>query len=114
MAFTHRMRKPMSDQSALTLVPGDVDEVDARRVANLVAALRLASAGVPVFPVRLSQGPNGDWKKIPAIENWQAAASPDAARVGIWWDAFPDAVAGIALGKSGLLVMIDPLKSGPT
>jgi hypothetical protein len=94
-------------EQAAALERRRADEVDARRVANLVAALRLASAGVPVFPVRLSQGPKGDWKKIPAIENWQAAASADAARVGIWWDEFPDAVPGIALGKCRLVV-IDP------
>ena len=77
------------------------------RGANLASALRLASAGVPVFPVRVSKGSRGEWRKQPDIKDWQRAASTDAAIVERWWREFPDAVPGIALGRCGLVV-IDP------
>ena len=106
-------------EQAAALVPGREDDGIARgpdrHDANLAAALRLARAGVPVFPVRVFQGPNGEWKKLPAIKDWQRAASTDATQVESWWEQFPDAVAGIALGRCGLVV-VDPTatRAAPT
>jgi hypothetical protein len=66
-----------AEQSA-ALVPGREDDVAARgldrRGANLAAALWLVRAGMPVFPVRLFQGSRGEWRKLPAIKDWQRVA----------------------------------------
>jgi hypothetical protein len=78
-----------------------------RRDVNLAVAHRLANAGMPIFPVKATQGPNGGWRKIPAIKDWQQASSTDATHINGWWEQFPDAVPGIALGKCGLVV-VDP------
>ena len=78
-----------------------------RRQANLAAALHIANAGLPVFPVRLSQANDGEWRKSPAISGWQQAADTNEAVINDWWRQFPDAAPGIALGRCGLVV-VDP------
>jgi hypothetical protein len=63
----------------------------------LDAALRLASRGMHVIPLR---------GKIPVIENGSRSSSADPDQIRAWWSAHPEANIGIVTGPSGL-VMID-------
>jgi hypothetical protein len=73
---------------------------------NLDVALELAAAGIFVFPAIVSWNENAKkLDKKPAITGWREAATTDAARVAEWWRTFPDAVPGIGLGRSGLVVI---------
>ena len=44
------------------------------------AALDAAARGWPVFPVR-------PWAKIPAVTDWENAATTDPDRITAWWSA---------------------------
>jgi hypothetical protein len=68
-------------------------------------ALRHAAAGFSILPVNVFQDQNGDWKKPPMIRDWRNRATTDARQVHEWWKEFPNAVAGIELGRSGLIVI---------
>jgi hypothetical protein len=64
-----------------------------------------AAAGISVFPVRVIQGPDGRWKKRPAIKGWKDAATTDPDQIRKWWREFPEAVPGLELGRVGLVVI---------
>lgn len=69
---------------------------------NLEAALSLARAGAYVFPCQ-SSGPN---KKQPCKGvYWRSVSSRDEQKVRQLWTQHPDAVPGIDLAKSGMLVI---------
>lgn len=68
------------------------------------AAARAAAAGWPVFPVR----PRG---KIPAVADWETAASTNPDRITAWWRAAPWNI-GISTGRAGLLVVDLDLNRG--
>lgn len=72
-------------------------------------ALRLAEAGVSVFPCQ----PTGDTRKqpMPGVF-WRNQSTTDPDRVAAWWRRWPDAVVGIDLAKSGLLVIDCDRKDG--
>jgi hypothetical protein len=75
---------------------------------NLAAALELGAGGVPVFPAELLwNGEKGKFDKKPCINGWKDNATNDSEVLKRWWDQYPYAVPGIALGKAGLIV-IDP------
>jgi hypothetical protein len=60
---------------------------------NLTAALDLAGAGIPVFPVRLTwNSKKQKWDKPPAIDGWQNAATIDPERIRAWWRDLPQAL----------------------
>lgn len=61
------------------------------------AALAAARAGLFVFPVRVGA-------KIPAVKDWEAAATRDPAQIISWWAHRPYNL-GVAAGKSGLVVI---------
>jgi hypothetical protein len=61
------------------------------------AALRAAAAGWAVFPVRPAA-------KVPAITDWENAATTDAGQIREWWTARAWNI-GLATGPSGLLVI---------
>ena len=63
----------------------------------LSAALTAAQAGMQVFPVQ----PHG---KIPAVRQWEQAATTDPDAVTAWWQVRPYNI-GIATGPSGLVVV---------
>lgn len=70
------------------------------------AAVRAAAAGWPVFPVR----PRG---KIPAVADWETAASTDPDQIAAWWHAAPWNI-GISTGRAELLVVdLDPHRGAP-
>jgi hypothetical protein len=83
------------------------------RQANLDAALRLAAAGLPIFPVKVVRDGAGEWKKPPLVKDRQRVATTDPAQVKRWWDEFPDAVPGIELGQAGLVVVDTDRHGGP-
>lgn len=62
------------------------------------SALRLAGAGLYVFPLRPRD-------KRPAIEGWPDAATRDPERIAAWWAELPGANIGCACGPSGLVVL---------
>lgn len=67
-------------------------------------ALRYAARGWCVFPV---QG------KKPAIVRWPQLASSDPARIRKWWSKWPEANIGLAIERSGLVVLdVDPRNGG--
>jgi hypothetical protein len=73
---------------------------------NAMAAKRLASSGLAVFPAIVCW--NGAAKKLdkkPAIKSWQEAASTEAKQADIWWQQYPNAVPAIELGRAGLVVI---------
>jgi hypothetical protein len=81
---------------------------------NLEAALELAAAGLPVFPVRITYNPVAQkFNKQPCITGWQTKATADEAAVREFWGLFPYAVPGVALGRSGLVVLDADRHGGP-
>ncbi|GEO18686.1 DUF3987 domain-containing protein [Microvirga aerophila] len=81
---------------------------------NLKAALELAAAGLPVFPVRITYNPvTRKFNKQPCITGWQTKATANEAAVRQFWDLFPYAVPGAALGRSGLVVLDADRHGGP-
>ncbi|MHC2163116.1 bifunctional DNA primase/polymerase [Bradyrhizobium ottawaense] len=69
---------------------------------NLDVALNLARAGAFVFPCQ-SSGPN---KKQPCKGvYWRSASTRDEVQIRHLWSRHPDAVPGIDLAKSGLVVI---------
>ena len=89
---------------------------------RLTAALAMAASGWPVFPVhsvedgRCSCGrPDcGNTGKHPRTHQGVTDASTDPDQIKMWWDAWPQANIGVAMGqRSGLLALdIDPRHYG--
>jgi hypothetical protein len=78
----------------------------------VAAALRLAEAGIPVFPATISYDVKAaSWRKRPCFPEWQKWATTDSAMIKKWWSLFPNAAPAIALGKANLVV-IDPDRHG--
>jgi putative DNA primase/helicase len=71
---------------------------------NRDVALRLAEAGLAVFPA----GPD----KKPLVQ-WRALSSNDTDAIELWWHKWPDAVPGIDLGKSDIVVLDGDRHGGP-
>jgi len=67
---------------------------------NLSAALRLASAGLAVFPCSPAT-------KRPLTEHGFNDASADLAKVRAWWRQWPDAVPGLPTGRRNGVAVID-------
>jgi Bifunctional DNA primase/polymerase, N-terminal len=67
-------------------------------------ALRLAEAGIAIFPC----GPD---KK--ALIKWRKFSSSDVDAVAQWWTQFPNALPGIDLEKSDLIVLDGDRHGGP-
>ena len=83
-----------------------------RQRANFTAALRLADAGIPVFPATITHDEkSASWRKRPCFEAWQQAGTTDPTIIEKWWSKFPDAAPAIALGKANL-VIVDPDRHG--
>jgi hypothetical protein len=69
-------------------------------------ALRLAGAGIPIFPATLAWNErDGKFDKKPAITDWQTLASTEPEQIQAWWRILPAAVPGIELGRAGLIVI---------
>ena len=69
--------------------------MDANRLVQ--AALEYAGYGWHVLPIR-------EQSKLPAIKEWQHAASTDEEQIAAWWEKWPAANVGVLLGaKSGLI-----------
>ena len=76
--------------------------MDARVTGNIDVALELARSGAFVFPCQSS----GAHKKQPCKGvYWRSMSTRDESSIRAFWDRFPDAVPGIDLAKSGLLVI---------
>jgi predicted P-loop ATPase len=72
--------------------------------SNLKAALEMAQAGIPVFPMRVFK--TGDkWSKKPAIKGWRSKATTDPEVIEAWARADPTRVFGIELEAAGLIVI---------
>jgi Bifunctional DNA primase/polymerase, N-terminal len=85
----------------------------ANRSPNHSVAVRLAQAGLPIFPARLVRNETtGRWDKVPLVP-WRKVATSDLGQINEWWDAYPDAVPGIELGRVGLMVIDADRHGGP-
>jgi hypothetical protein len=71
---------------------------------TLEAALALADEGLHVFPV--------GHDKRPRIKRWEQEATLEEARIRSWWGRWPDAMVGVAPGRSGLVVVDVDVKAG--
>lgn len=81
---------------------------------NLSVALDLASVGLPVFPALAAYDTRSRrWTKRPLVRAWQSQATTDAERIREWWMQFPDAVPGLELGRTGLVVIDGDRHGGP-
>ena len=73
---------------------------------NLTTALKLAKAGLPVFPARAST-------KRPHVKDWPNVATTDAAQLKHWWRKWPDAMPALPTGeRSGVAVLDVDMKDG--
>lgn len=73
---------------------------------NLAAALKLAKAGLPIFPARASN-------KRPHVKGWPNVATTDEARLRAWWGKWPNAMPAIPTGeRSGIAVLDIDIKDG--
>ncbi len=76
--------------------------MDQRVTSNLDIAIDLARAGAFVFPCQSA----GEKKKQPCPGvYWRSVSTNDEAKIRALWSRFPDAVPGIDLAKTGLLVI---------
>jgi hypothetical protein len=66
---------------------------------NLDEALRLARAGICMHPCKWDE-PN---VKKPLITGWQTRATNIASEIKKFWAMHPNAIPGIAMGKSELV-----------
>ena len=71
---------------------------------NATAALRLADAGLHVFPVNQDKAP---------LVNWRNKSTYDPVTISKWWRRFPSALAGIDCGKANLVVIDCDRHGGP-
>src|SRR5688572_18479619 len=84
------------------------------RKTNLLAALSLGIARIPILPVRVCLNARSNcWNKQPYISGWQEKATVDPDEINEFWDTYPDALPGIALGKAGLVVLDADRHGGP-
>jgi hypothetical protein len=67
-------------------------------------ALRLAEAGIAIFPCSPDKKP---------LVKWREFSSCDADAVAMWWRQFPNALPGIDLEKSDLVVLDGDRHGGP-
>jgi hypothetical protein len=72
--------------------------------SNLKAALEMAQAGIPVFPMRVFKDGNR-WTKKPAIKGWRSKATTDLGTIAEWAKTDPTRVFGIELEAAGLVVI---------
>src|SRR5215204_2767885 len=74
---------------------------------NKTVALRLAQAGIYVFPCHADPANKPKFKSpiTEIIRSWSEQSTTDPALIEKWWARFPDAMPAIDLGKSGLLVL---------
>jgi predicted P-loop ATPase len=72
--------------------------------SNLKAALEVANAGIPVFPMRVFKD-SDKWTKMPAIKGWRSRATTDPGIIEAWAKADSTRVFGIELGAAGLIVI---------
>src|SRR5262249_3161734 len=77
----------------------------ARTDRNLLAALDLARAEIPILPAIITPDGNGGWIKKPARKGWQKGATTNQAKVRGLWRVFPNSVPAIATGEAGLIVI---------
>lgn len=90
----------MQEQSGI-LIPQNSPRIDNPTLAE---ALKLAQAGVPVFPVSQDRKP---------LVKWKEAATDDMAQVRRWWGRWPDAMPAMPTGAmSGISVLDVDMKNG--
>ena len=67
-------------------------------------ALRYAEAGWPVFPCQRDKAPIGD-----LVRNGVLDATTDPVTIQKWWEQYPEANIGFAVGEAGMVVIdFDP------
>ena len=71
-------------------------------------------AGCLIFPAAVTKKLEGEgWEKKPLINGWQRKATTDLSQIRDWWVAYPHALPGIELGRSGLVVLDGDRHGGP-
>jgi hypothetical protein len=88
---------PTSNQFASAFHPSSTSNA---REPTIVAALKLADHGIPVFPCDPAN-------KRPLVAHGFKAASTSVAKLAIWWKQWPAAMIGIPTGKPSGIIVLD-------
>jgi hypothetical protein len=81
-------------------------EANRHRSANLDAALRLASAGIAIFPAQPDKRPQ------PGLR-WKDEATTDGNLIRQFWQRWPDSLPAFEPGRHGLVVIDGDRHGGP-
>lgn len=81
---------------------------------NIAVARALCAVDMPSFPARVRWDPKTKrWTKTPCVKDWRLKASSDLNQIEGLHRQFPDAVAGIELGRAKLIVVDLDRHGGP-
>lgn len=89
-----------ADPAILDPLQQEIDEIDGRPPRMLAAALKYASWGWPVFPLKVRA-------KTPATRNGFKDATTDSDRIHAWWQRHPDSNIGLPTGHRFDVIDVD-------
>jgi putative DNA primase/helicase len=91
--------------SALPITPlGGATPLPQPKAGNAEAALRLAGAGLHIFPCDASDDKDRKKRPLGGIK-WRDESSNDSEKVAAWWRRWPSALIGLDVGKARLVVI---------
>jgi hypothetical protein len=99
--LAQRWLAAIDDEFTADALEYDIEAIDTKPPRLLAAALRYASWGWPVFPLKAHA-------KTPATRNGFKDAGTDTGQIRAWWDAMPEANIGLPTGLAFDVIDIDP------
>lgn len=82
---------------------------------NVAVAMRMARAGLTVFPCDWKAKPDNQSSptKRPLVLHWKEDATDDPEQILKWWRRWPNALVGLPVGAHGLIVIDADRHGGP-